>query len=51
MADITTLPEYEADYFSRWLIKSTLKYFEDPEVKRRFEEWKKSREREGEINQ
>lgn len=42
--DISTLPECEMRYFLRRLIRSVEKYFEDPEVQRRFEEWKRERE-------
>ena len=41
MASITTLPEYESRSFAKWLVRATLKYFEDPEVARRFEAWKR----------
>lgn len=42
-ADISTLPEWEMKSFARWLYKATEKYFEDPDVKRRFEEWMKEK--------
>lgn len=46
MADgIATLPEAEAKIFYRWVAKAAEKYFENPDVKRRFEEWKKEREK------
>ena len=41
MADISTLPKYETRSFARWVARATLAYFENPDVKRRFEEWKK----------
>ena len=41
---IATLPEAEAKNFYRWVAKAAEKYFEDPEVQRRFEEWKKERD-------
>jgi hypothetical protein len=44
MNPISTLPTYEADSFSRWLVKATMNYFENPDVKKRFKEWKKERE-------
>lgn len=36
------LPAYEAKSFARWVAEATEKYFENPDVKRRFEEWKKA---------
>ena len=42
--DIKTLPTYETNSFARWVAEATEKYFENPEVKRRFEEWKKEQE-------
>lgn len=44
-ADITTLPKYEEWAFGRWLAKTVEAYFENPDVKRRFEEWKREEER------
>jgi len=44
MADISTLPTYEANSFCRWVAKATLAYFENPDVQARFEKWKKERE-------
>lgn len=41
MASITSLPAFELNYFARWLGKATEEYFKDPDVQRRFEEWKK----------
>ena len=41
---IATLPEAEAKNFYRWVAKAAEKYFEDPEVQRRFEEWKRERD-------
>ena len=35
------LPAYEAHSFSKWVARAVVKYFEDPENKRRFEEWQK----------
>lgn len=43
MADISTLPSYETRSFARWVAKATLAYFENPDVKRRFKEWKNER--------
>lgn len=48
--DIMTLPEWEMKNFCRWLIKATEKYFEDPEVQKRFEEWKKERDAEAALD-
>lgn len=44
MAAISTLPKYEANSFARWVAEATEAYFENPDVKRRFEDWKKERE-------
>ena len=43
MAAISTLPTYEINSFARWVAEATEQYFENPDVKRRFEEWKKER--------
>lgn len=43
MAEISTLPTYEINSFSRWVAKATLTYFENPDVQARFEEWKKEK--------
>ena len=44
MAAISTLPKYETDSFALWVAEATERYFENPDVKRRFEKWKKERE-------
>ena len=44
MSDISTLPTYEMNSFARWVAKATLKYFENPDVQERFEQWKKEKE-------
>ncbi|MBQ8637113.1 MAG: hypothetical protein IJ423_05500 [Clostridia bacterium] len=44
MNELSTLPTYEAKSFMLWVAKATEAYFENPDVKRRFEEWKKERE-------
>ena len=36
------LPSYEAKSFALWVAKATEKYFENPDVKRRFEAWKEA---------
>ena len=43
MNEIETLPAYELKSFLRWVARATEKYFEDPEVQRRFEIWQKER--------
>ena len=43
MNELSTLPPYEAKSFMLWIAKATEAYFENPDVKRRFEEWKKER--------
>ena len=44
MVTVSTLPTYELNSFSRWVAAATVAYFEDPDVQRRFQEWKKERE-------
>ena len=44
MVTLSTLPKYETNSFARWLAEATERYFENPDAKRRFEEWKKERE-------
>ena len=39
MADLSTMPTYEARSFARWVAKATEEYFKNPEVKARFEQW------------
>lgn len=41
MAALDFVDKYEERQFYRWLGKVCEKYFEDPENKKRFEEWKK----------
>ncbi len=45
MTGIQTIPKCDMDSFARWVAKATIAYFEDPDVRRRFEEWKKEREK------
>lgn len=42
-SDLETLPPCEEYCFCKWLYEATQKYFEDPEVKARFEKWQKER--------
>lgn len=42
--EVSTLPTYEMNSFSRWVVNSTLAYFENPDVQARFEKWKAERE-------
>lgn len=42
--DIKTLPTYETNSFARWVARTVEKYFENPDVQKRFEAWKKERE-------
>ena len=44
MADISTLPAYEYKMFARRIATMAEVYFSDPEVVKRFEEWKKKRQ-------
>ncbi len=41
MYDIKTLPSCEITSFARWIARTVEKYYEDPDVKRRFDEWDK----------
>lgn len=45
MKELSTLPLYDVHRFYRRIAKLTEKYFENPENQKRFEEWKKERER------
>ena len=45
MAPISTLPTFEMNSFARWVAEATERYFENSDVKKRFEEWKKEKER------
>ena len=48
--ELSTLPPYEAKSFMLWLAEATKAYFEDPDVKRKFEEWEKEcQEKDGKI--
>ena len=51
MSELSTMPEYEMKSFSRWLVKAVEKYFEDPDVQRRFEEWQKEEQRKNELKE
>ena len=44
MSELSTLPTYEMNNFSRWVVKETLAYFENPDVQVRFEKWKRERD-------
>ncbi len=44
MSELSTMPTYELNRFALWVAEATEAYFQNPEVKRRFEEWKKERE-------
>lgn len=45
MSELETLPLREKYSFCKWLGKTVEKYFEDPEVQKRFEKWKEEKER------
>ena len=49
MPNIETLPPYKSYSFAKWLGEATEKYFENPDVKRRFEEWKREKARKEEA--
>lgn len=40
---LDNLPEYEKNQFLRWIAEAAEEHFKDPENQKRFEEWKKSR--------
>ncbi len=44
MSELSTMPTYELNHFALWIAKATEAYFQDPDVKRRYEEWQKERE-------
>ena len=44
MNPMSTLPAYETRRLSKWLIQATEAYFENPDVKKRFDAWRKERE-------
>jgi hypothetical protein len=39
------MPSFEMKQFARWVAQATERYFEDPDVKRRFEKWKAEKEK------
>lgn len=43
MATLQTLPTYETNSFARWVAEATERYFENPDVQKRFEKWRKER--------
>lgn len=45
MDELSALPPYEAKIFMLWAAKATEEYFKNPDVKRRFEEWMRQREK------
>lgn len=51
MADISTLPTYELNSFSRWVSNATLSYFENPDVQERFKKWKQERDAQANLNE
>lgn len=44
MNELSTMPTYELNRFALWVAEAAERYFENPDVKKRFEEWKKERE-------
>lgn len=44
---LDTMPPVEMRIFCRWVAKATEAYFQNPDVKSRFENWQKERERQG----
>lgn len=44
MSTLSTLPTYDINNFARWVADATERYFENPDVKRRFEKWKREKE-------
>lgn len=41
MYELSTLPRYDANRFYRKIAELAEKYFEEPENKKRFEEWRR----------
>lgn len=50
MSVLASMPAYETTAFLRWVAKAAESYFDDPDVKRRFEEWRKERKENREKN-
>ena len=46
---LESLPEYEKKQFIRWIAEAAQEHFKDPENQRRFEEWKKSRNEQQDV--
>lgn len=49
MSELSTMPTYDLNRFALWVAKATEAYFQDPDVQKRFEEWKKEKERNQKI--
>lgn len=50
MSELSTMSVYEARRFASWVAKAAEAYFKDPEVQRRFEEWKKEEAKKEKIH-
>ena len=46
---LDNLPEYERNQFLRWIAEAALEHFKNPENQKRFEEWKKSRNKQQNV--
>ena len=51
MSEIRTLPKWELENFCKYIAEATEKYMQDPENKKRFEEWKKDKDRIKKVEQ
>jgi hypothetical protein len=50
MSELSSMPTWEMNRFALWAAKAAMAYLEDPEVKKRFDEWKKERELKNAVN-
>lgn len=48
MASLGLVSSYDEYSFAKWVAKATQKYFENPDVQKRFKEWQHKKE--GETN-
>lgn len=50
-SEIKTLPKWELDNFCRYIAEATEKYMQDPLNKKRFEEWRKEKDKNKKVEQ
>lgn len=46
---LDNLPEYERNQFLRWIAEAAQEHFKNSENQKRFEEWKKSRNKQQDL--